>query len=85
MTTRDRFYWRTIGYHVWGIFERHDDNMPISVRPESDLDKLIESKGARGCGDQAAKEYCRHRTFALNQREGHRVAGISVDNNQDQE
>jgi hypothetical protein len=90
MSTRDRFYWRTIGYHLWGIFERHDDNMPIVARPDSALDRLVESKGAALADDDLAKDYVRHRTFALNQREGHaqaaalplipESAGISVDN-----
>lgn len=76
MTQRDRFYWRTIGYHVWGIFRRDDANMPISVRPDSALDRLVESVGARGQGDQAAKDHARHRTFTLNQREGHAQANL---------
>lgn len=63
---RDRFYWRTIGYHVWGIFERHPDNQPDEVRPDSELDTLIESVGARGRGDAAAREYCRESVQTLN-------------------
>lgn len=63
---RDRFYWRTIGYHVWGIFERHHDNMPDENRPDSELDRLIESVGARGRGDAGAKAYCREAVAKLN-------------------
>lgn len=78
MTQRDRFYWRTISYHVWGIFRRHDDNMPIAVKPNSALDRLVESVGANKLGDAEARDRCRHRTNALNWREA-RNAGIILD------
>jgi hypothetical protein len=63
---RNRYYWRTIGYHVWGIFERHPDNLDETVRPESAIDRMIESVGARGRGDAAAREYCREAVAKLN-------------------
>lgn len=70
---RDRYYWRTIGYHVWAILRRADENMPEDVRPDSDRDSFVETVGARGRGDQAAKDYCRAEVARLN-------AGIRLDN-----
>jgi hypothetical protein len=67
-----------LGYHVWGIFERHDNNMDDRVRPDSELDKLIESVGARGRGDAAARQYCRDTVQRLNDEwfEKLQIAGI---------
>lgn len=63
---RDRYYWRTIGYHVWGIFLRDDRNMDEATRPDSMLDRLVESVGANRRGDAAARDLCRSRVERLN-------------------
>ena len=63
---RPLYYSRTIGYHVWGVFERHDRNLDASVVPISDLDYLIETVGARGIGDAVAREKVRDRVETLN-------------------
>ena len=65
---RPRFYVKTT-YHVWTICRRHDDNLDGNRRPNSDLDAHIESIGARGRGDRAARALARERCDALNARE----------------
>ena len=63
---RQRYYSKTIGYHVWGVFKRHDDNMDESAIPCSDLDTLLQTVGARGIGDAAARDLVRSRVETFN-------------------
>lgn len=67
LSTRDRYYFRSMRYHVWAVMRRHDDNMDASAIPNSDLDQVEEWVGPREHGgDAGAKEYGRARVAALN-------------------
>lgn len=64
---RDRYYFRTMRYHVWAVMRRHDDNMPEGAIPNSDLDEVEEWVSPRQHGgDAGAKAYGRARVERLN-------------------
>lgn len=63
---RERYYVRTIRYHVWGVFRRTDRNMDGTKIPESAEDTMIESIGARGIGDDEARKRAANVVAKLN-------------------